>query len=71
MVKGNVKWLNQKRGYGFLCRENGDDVFVHYTAIQKEGFKTLREGESVEFEVRDRSKDHPEAVNVRVSLEKS
>ena len=68
MVKGNVKWFNQKRGYGFLCRENGDDVFVHYTAIQKEGFKTLREGESVEFEVRDRSKNHPEAVNVIVSL---
>ena len=50
MVKGTVKWFNEKKGYGFLSREDGDDVFVHYTSIQQEGFKTLKEGQSVEFE---------------------
>ena len=64
MVKGTVKWFNEKKGYGFLSREDGDDVFVHYTAIQREGFKTLREGESVEFEVQERPKG-TQAVNVK------
>ena len=65
MVKGTVKWFNEKKGYGFLSREDGDDVFVHHTGIQGEGFKTLREGESVEFEVQDGPKG-PQAVNVTV-----
>jgi len=63
MVKGTVKWFNEKKGYGFLSSEDGDDVFVHYTSIQNEGFKTLKEGQSVEFEVKDGPKG-PQAVNV-------
>lgn len=64
MIKGTVKWFNDKKGFGFLSREDGDDVFVHFTNIQGEGFKTLREGDSVEFEVQDGDKG-PQAVNVR------
>ena len=51
MAKGKVKWFNNQKGYGFLVREGGSDVFVHYSVIQGDGFKTLKEGESVEFEV--------------------
>ena len=50
-INGTVKWFNGTKGYGFLAREGGDDVFVHFSAIQGEGFKTLAEGERVEFEV--------------------
>lgn len=64
MVKGTVKWFNEKKGYGFLSREDGDDVFVHYSAIEKAGFKTLREGQTVEFEIQDGPKG-PQAVNVK------
>ncbi len=64
MVKGTVKWFNEKKGFGFISREDGDDVFVHHTSIQAEGFKTLREGQEVEFEVQDGPKG-PQAVNVR------
>jgi len=65
MTKGTVKWFNDKKGFGFLSRENGDDVFVHHTSIQGDGgFKTLREGQEVEFEVQDGPKG-PQAVNVR------
>jgi len=64
MVKGTVKWFNEKKGYGFLSRDDGDDVFVHYSAIEKKGFKTLREGQSVEFEIQDGPKG-PQAVNVK------
>ena len=63
MVKGTVKWFNDKKGFGFLSREEGDDVFVHHSAIQGEGFKTLREGQEVEFEVQEGPKG-PQAVNV-------
>ena len=64
MVKGTVKWFNDKKGFGFLSREEGDDVFVHHTSIQAEGFKSLQEGQEVEFEVQDGPKG-PQAVNVK------
>jgi CspA family cold shock protein len=50
-LKGTVKWFNAEKGYGFLSVENGEDVFVHYSAIQGDGFKALEEGQSVEFDV--------------------
>jgi CspA family cold shock protein len=51
MATGTVKWFNASKGYGFIEQENGEDVFVHFSQIQEEGFKTLNEGQSVEFEV--------------------
>jgi len=53
MSEGTVKWFDNKKGYGFIKREEGDDVFVHYSAIQGEGFKTLNQDEKVTFEVVD------------------
>ena len=64
MAKGTVKWFNDRKGFGFLSREEGDDVFVHHTSIQAEGFKSLQEGQEVEFEVQDGPKG-PQAVNVK------
>lgn len=52
-MKGTVKWFNDSKGYGFIQQPEGDDVFVHFSAIEAEGFRTLAEGEEVEFEVRD------------------
>ena len=52
-MKGTVKWFNDSKGYGFIQQPEGDDVFVHFSAIVGEGFRTLAEGEEVEFEVRD------------------
>jgi len=60
---GTVKWFNRAKGYGFIERENGPDVFVHYSAIQGEGFRNLDEGERVEFTVEDNPKG-PQAVDV-------
>jgi len=62
-VTGKVKWFNQTKGFGFIEQENGGDVFVHYSAIQSEGYKTLREGQSVLMEVTDGQKG-PQAENV-------
>ena len=51
MEQGTIKWFNDEKGYGFISREAGDDVFVHFSAIQGDGFKTLEEGQSVTFDV--------------------
>ena len=63
MEQGKVKWFNAEKGFGFIERENGDDVFVHFSAIQSEGFKTLDEGQKVEFEVEDGQRG-PQAANI-------
>ncbi len=63
MKKGTVKWFNAEKGFGFISVDGEDDVFVHYSAIQTEGFKTLEEGQTVEFEVVDGAKG-PQASNV-------
>jgi CspA family cold shock protein len=62
-LKGTVKWFNAEKGYGFLQVEGGEDVFVHFSAIQGEGFKTLDEGQEVEFDITDGSRG-PQAENV-------
>ena len=63
MATGTVKWFNDRKGYGFIALEGGDDVFVHHSAIQGDGFKTLAEGETVEFEVAPGKKGE-QAINV-------
>ena len=55
-MKGTVKWFNDSKGYGFIQQAEGEDVFVHFSAIQADGFRTLAEGEEVEFEVRESDK---------------
>ena len=60
---GRVKWFNPEKGYGFIERDDGGDVFVHFSAIQSEGFKTLNEGDQVEFEVVEGQRG-PQAANV-------
>jgi len=64
MVQGKVKWFNESKGFGFIEREDGDDVFVHFSAIKEEGFKTLNEGQRVEFDIVDGQKG-PAAANVK------
>ena len=51
MPRGRIKWFNEKKGFGFISQDDGDEVFVHYSSIKQEGFKTLDEGDEVEFEV--------------------
>ena len=63
MNKGTVKWFNAEKGFGFIQRDNGSDVFVHFSAIQGDGFKTLEEGQAVTFDVEDSDRG-PQAVNV-------
>ena len=64
MAQGQVKWFNDAKGYGFITQEGGEDVFVHYSAIQAQGFKTLVEGNSVEFDV-TRGPKGLQAANVK------
>lgn len=63
MARGKVKWFNDTKGFGFIQQESGEDVFVHFTAIQGDGFKSLKEGQEVEFEVTQGPKG-PQAANV-------
>ena len=65
MAKGRVKWFNEKKGFGFISREGGSDVFVHFSAIKRDGFKSLYEGDEVEFEVSEGPKGL-QATNVVV-----
>jgi CspA family cold shock protein len=64
MSEGTVKWFNEKKGFGFIASDDGTDVFVHFSAIQDSGFKTLAEGQRVSFDV-ERGKKGPSAVNVK------
>ena len=64
MPQGTVKWFSDEKGYGFISREGGSDVFVHHTAIEGSGFRTLKDGERVEFEITE-GKKGPQAANVR------
>ena len=65
-MQGTVKWFNAQKGYGFISSEGSDDIFVHFSAIQAEGYKTLNEGQKVEFEVVDGAKGKPQAANVTI-----
>ncbi|MDQ0216729.1 CspA family cold shock protein [Oikeobacillus pervagus] len=64
MLTGKVKWFNAEKGFGFIEREGGDDVFVHFSAIQSEGFKSLDEGQTVTFEIVEGNRG-PQAANVQ------
>ncbi|MDP4093089.1 MAG: cold-shock protein [Bacillota bacterium] len=63
---GTVKWFNAEKGFGFIEREGGDDVFVHFSAIQSQGYKSLNEGQRVEFDL-EKGQRGPQATNVRIS----
>jgi cold shock protein len=65
MTVGTVKWFNAEKGYGFIAPESGEDVFVHFSAIQASGYRSLEEGQAVEFDVTSGSKG-PQAANVRL-----
>ncbi|MDG4657178.1 cold-shock protein CspD [Ectobacillus antri] len=62
-MQGKVKWFNAEKGFGFIEREEGDDVFVHFSAIQQDGYKSLEEGQEVEFEIVEGARG-PQAANV-------
>ncbi|WP_243385561.1 cold-shock protein CspD [Bacillus kexueae] len=64
MLQGKVKWFNAEKGFGFIEREGGEDVFVHFTAIQADGFKSLEEGQEVSFEIVEGNRG-PQAANVQ------
>ena len=65
-MKGKVKWFDSAKGYGFIQTEEGNDVFVHYTGIEREGFRVLEEGQEVEFEISE-GKRGPQATNVKAA----
>jgi CspA family cold shock protein len=64
LAQGIVKWFNDRKGYGFISQEDGNDVFVHYSSIEAQGFKTLAEGDRVDFEIQDTDRG-PEAKSVK------
>jgi CspA family cold shock protein len=64
MSEGKVKWFNESKGFGFISQESGADVFVHFSSIQSDGFKTLKEGQTVSFDIAQ-GKKGPEATNVK------
>jgi CspA family cold shock protein len=65
VAEGKVKWFNEKKGFGFIEQDNGQDLFVHYSSIQGDSFKTLKEGQRVSFEVEDTPKG-PKAKDVKI-----
>lgn len=67
MAKGKVKWFNAKKGYGFITSEEGKEIFVHFSSIQTEGFKTLREGDEVKFEISEGEKGEQATKVVKLS----
>ena len=69
-MRGTVKWFNPEKGYGFIINKKGQEIFVHYTGINKEGFKTLNDGDNVEFTVKNVEKGW-QAYDVRVVIEES
>ena len=66
MAEGKVKWFNADKGYGFIEQTDGEDLFVHFSEIQSEGFKSLEEGQAVSFEVGSGKNNKPQATSVRV-----
>ncbi len=64
MVQGIVKWFNDRKGYGFISQEDGNDVFVHFSSIEATGYKTLSEGDTVDFDIEESDRG-PEAKNVK------
>ena len=66
MAEGKVKWFNAEKGYGFIERAEGDDLFVHFSEIQSEGYKSLAEGQAVSFEPGTGKNNKPQATNVRI-----
>ncbi|HDL18520.1 MAG TPA: cold-shock protein [Bacteroidetes bacterium] len=65
MEQGTVKWFNNSKGYGFIQKDDGGDVFVHFSAIEREGYKALNQGDRVEFEIEESTKG-PQAANVKI-----